>query len=359
MNMRVQKSSTLLSAACVFALIMTCVGNLAVGPGTGSETTNGFLAVVRYQDGSPASGAIVKVRPSDFLKGVSPALFGNTASAMVDAVTDSLGCFSIRDIELGDYVIEVIDSSESEGVLLRARATADSIVDFGVRFLDPLGRIRGTLDYSGVPDTSAVYLQIYGIDRIDQVDVSTGRFAADGMAGGAYTVRLFTPAPSFLPKVIENVVVAPRVGTVLDTVTLTPVSDWRCSRRVYLNTTASGADIAVTIKKFPVLIRLTNENFDFISARPGGADIRFVKTDNASLPHHIERWDVVAGPRGDLGEGRYRARQQQRAVFHHALGQSRCRERGQQRSGVRYRHGIRGRVAYERGGQQRRRRCVR
>jgi hypothetical protein len=285
----------MLSSVCACILIMTCVGNLTVGPGTGSETTNGFLAVIRYQDGSPASGATVKIRPSDFLKGVSPALSGIAASAVVDAVTDSSGRFSIRDVELDDYVIEVIDSSGSEGALLRARAIADSVVDFGVQFLDPLGRISGTLDYSGLPDTAAVYLQIYGIDRIDQVDLSTGRFTVDGMAAGAYSVRLFTPAASYLPDIIENVAVTPRVRTVLDTVTLTPVSDWCCSRRVYLNTTASGADVAVTIKKFPVLIRLTNENFDFISARPGGADIRFVKSDNSSLPYQIERWDRVAG----------------------------------------------------------------
>jgi biopolymer transport protein ExbB len=46
---------------------------------------------------------------------------------------------------------------------------------------------------------------------------------------------------------------------------------------------------------FPVLIRLNAGNFNFSEAREGGADLMFAKSDNAALPHEIERWDPAAG----------------------------------------------------------------
>ncbi|MBN2036742.1 MAG: DUF2341 domain-containing protein, partial [Chitinispirillaceae bacterium] len=70
---------------------------------------------------------------------------------------------------------------------------------------------------------------------------------------------------------------------------------WQHARALILNTSVTGADIAADVENFPVLIRLTSGKFDFSQAKSNGADLRFTKPDNTTLPHEIERWDPVAG----------------------------------------------------------------
>ncbi|MBN1308523.1 MAG: DUF2341 domain-containing protein [Chitinispirillaceae bacterium] len=68
-------------------------------------------------------------------------------------------------------------------------------------------------------------------------------------------------------------------------------ADWPCSSSIYLNTSATGADVSGNVTGFPLLIRLTKKNFDFFpQTLPGGADIRFAKTDGTHLSYAIERW---------------------------------------------------------------------
>jgi autotransporter-associated beta strand protein len=66
---------------------------------------------------------------------------------------------------------------------------------------------------------------------------------------------------------------------------------WNYSQPVHLNTTAGGANIPGNVLKFPILVRLHPGNFQFFSqTQPGGADIRFAKTDGTHLLFEIERW---------------------------------------------------------------------
>jgi hypothetical protein len=95
---------------------------------------------------------------------------------------------------------------------------------------------------------------------------------------------------SDVSKVIRyNVLVIPG-----DTVTIAQ-PDWTYSKRIHLNTSASGANVAGSVYNFPVLIRLTAAAFNFTQAKTNGADIRFSKQDNTPLPCEIERWDPVNG----------------------------------------------------------------
>jgi hypothetical protein len=78
---------------------------------------------------------------------------------------------------------------------------------------------------------------------------------------------------------------------------------WSSHKKIYLNTTASGAGVNGTVTNFPVLVRLNPSNFSgFGSTQPLGADIRFSGSNYAShLPFEIERWVDVAG-NGDTAE---------------------------------------------------------
>jgi hypothetical protein len=62
------------------------------------------------------------------------------------------------------------------------------------------------------------------------------------------------------------------------------------TKRLYLNTTAAGANVAGNVFGFPVLVRLTNSNFNFSQAQSNGSDIRFAKANGAPCAYEIERW---------------------------------------------------------------------
>jgi autotransporter-associated beta strand protein len=68
-------------------------------------------------------------------------------------------------------------------------------------------------------------------------------------------------------------------------------NDWGYSQSILLNTTSTGANVSGNVLNFPVLLRLNPGNFDgFANTQPGGADIRFAKTNGAKLSYEIERW---------------------------------------------------------------------
>jgi hypothetical protein len=70
---------------------------------------------------------------------------------------------------------------------------------------------------------------------------------------------------------------------------------WSKSRKIRLNTTASGAGVAVDVKGFPALVRLDTSVFRFGEAHASGRDIRFTDPDGSFLKHHVERWDALRG----------------------------------------------------------------
>ena len=71
---------------------------------------------------------------------------------------------------------------------------------------------------------------------------------------------------------------------------------WKYSKQLYLNTTATGADVSGTVTDFPVLVRLNSGTFNFAEAKVNGDDIRFTKSDGLTpLLYEVEQWDATAG----------------------------------------------------------------
>ena len=61
------------------------------------------------------------------------------------------------------------------------------------------------------------------------------------------------------------------------------------ARRLWLNTAATGADIADGVADFPLLVRLTAATFSFAAADSGG--LVFETSMGTPLPYEVERWD--------------------------------------------------------------------
>lgn len=72
---------------------------------------------------------------------------------------------------------------------------------------------------------------------------------------------------------------------------------WKHSGSVYVLTTPDGADLpaSVSVEKFPLLVRLHRDYFDFTQAKAGGEDFRFATAKGEPLAYQIEEWDAVNG----------------------------------------------------------------
>ncbi len=72
-------------------------------------------------------------------------------------------------------------------------------------------------------------------------------------------------------------------------------SAWSFRKKITLDTSAAGADIAASLTDLPVLVRLHTGNFSyFADAKPDGSDLRFIAGDDKTpLKFHIERYDTA------------------------------------------------------------------
>ncbi len=260
--------------------------------GATSETTNGFVAVVRSMSGTPVSHALVRLRPEGYLSDTAEASIQYDSASIIDTVTDTSGRFRITGIDTGNYSIEIQDGT-GEGALLRGVALKDSIIDCGIAVVTPSGGVRGNINGGSVAENIEVYVRVYGMERMARADPASGAFVLRNMPEGDHTIYFIASSAAYQPKRLHASVVSDSVNDV-GKVSLFQFADWHYSMVLGLNTTASGADVSGDVYAFPVLVRCTSGNFNFSQAQPNGEDIRFTRSDSTPLPFEIERWDAAA-----------------------------------------------------------------
>jgi hypothetical protein len=312
-------------ASAALAILPQCTESptqSAQGGGGGSEAV-ALVGSFEYPDHRPAINANVRLRPRLFLSDtagaaaapppvtsgapVAPAsaassLAAVSAGTVFDVTTDSTGAFRIDSVKRGDYYLEVRDSA-SGGLLIPCTLTGDSgEVRLEAAALQPTGAVTGAIV---APEGFAgrTYVQVYGLDRQVKTDSATGRFRMDGLPQGTYTLRAVYSAPAVDPREIDSVTV-PEDTIDIGAVRLASFENenyaaWPHSKRIYLNTTASGANVAGSVDDVPVLIRLDKDNFDFASSPGRGRDVRFSDSKGKRLRYEVERWDS-AGASAEL-----------------------------------------------------------
>lgn len=69
--------------------------------------------------------------------------------------------------------------------------------------------------------------------------------------------------------------------------------EWSYRKEIAINAGEGGVILEQDLEDFPVLVRLSAENFTFLEAKFDGADLRFVGADGKTLlRHYIESYDV-------------------------------------------------------------------
>ena len=176
---------------------------------------------------------------------------------MFETVTDDSGRFVIDSVEAGEYRIEVNDG-ESAAVLIDVDVGDDeTTVDAGTATLAPYAAIRGVVGESATRNPqSALFVQVYGLERLAAVN-DDGSWAVTDLPAGTFTLRLTSADSSIAPVEIDSVEALPG-----GTVEVPVMPGWAYSKRLYLNTTASGADVSEDVYGFPLLVQLDASYFD-------------------------------------------------------------------------------------------------
>lgn len=272
----------LCSILCFITLLLTmfsCGTNSVAGGSSSTDNGKVFGQIIR-ENGDAALNTQVKLYKSDN----DP--FRDSTIVIIDT-TNEQGEYEFTYISSGAYTVEAVD------ITYRTRALVQSVI----------------VDSSNVNPTDAV-LSKTGTITIKIPDQNSGTESYVYIPGTSYFTKVnnnsaildSVPAGSITKLIYKNTLDSSENHTVNSNITVVSgnsviVMDyfrWDYSRQIVLNTSKTGAGIQSTVTNFPVLIRLSENNFNFSQSRPDGSDIRFKKSNGSPLSYEIERWDTAA-----------------------------------------------------------------
>jgi len=173
-----------LSTALALLLSSCSSDPVSSGAGGGIETTNGFAAVFRNPDGTPASYTKVRIRPTDYL--ADDISLPN--EYVIDTETDSIGSVTVLALPPRNYTIEVLGDSGLGAVLHETVVgDRDSIHSLGVIELRPTGRIEGSVQMKNISLSVELSARMYGLQRVVAIG-SNGRYAFENVAPQTYQI---------------------------------------------------------------------------------------------------------------------------------------------------------------------------
>jgi hypothetical protein len=269
----------LLIVACLFVFYCQCTQPYAGGS---SQQGNGkIVGCVVLLDGSPAKKVTIRICPVDFLK---KPLSDHKDNSVVQSTTDNNGRFALNGLLPGSYAIEVNDLSSVAVMSKTSINEVDSTSDLGTLCLKPYARISGSISRLSSGSSTANLVQIKGLDRYAQLN-DDGSFVFNDLPEGRFELRVVSGDSTIPTQIVSGIKTRSECSE-----SIVVPSGWRYGHRFTLNTTATGADISERVTHFPLLVRLTQDNFDFSQASSDGSDIRFIGKGSTFLSHEIESW---------------------------------------------------------------------
>jgi hypothetical protein len=264
------------------ALISRCERSPVADGGTDLPNTRTIEGALVTSDGKPATHARVLL-----LEASHNCVVDSTYASWLADTTDEGGMYHFSLADTGEYTITAVQLDErTRAIICSVHVVSDTVrVDTAtmqipgtimVALPDGFDSARG---YVYIPGTTIAATSIGngGSAELDSVPAGTIPSVNYGASdiGGVTSIRYDIP-------------VAP------GTTTTVRYPFWNYAEPIVLNTTSTGAAVSGNITGFPVLIRLSEDNFTFAQAHPAGSDLRFAKNDGTPLAHEIERWDPVA-----------------------------------------------------------------
>jgi hypothetical protein len=274
---------TIILFLTIAALGWWCVSCSVKQLAGGTDTETGGTKVtgsIRTPDFKPAANTLVTLFP----EGYNPAADAPLQNFLSDT-TDADGLYTVRVQAKGKYNLQALGLVTRTRLLVYGLECGDSPVAAPSCTLAAPGAIRAPL-----PDT---------VDTVNGYCYIPGTGIFVGLRGKARAVIIDSVPAGVVPALRYGSLISSSSTVIASAIAVfsgdTAMAYRRYSKRIILNTSASGADVRAGVVDFPVLVRLTGENFDFSTAGPDGADLWFAKSDSAPLPSEIERWNAAAG----------------------------------------------------------------
>lgn len=324
----------------ILALCVCCAVSLfkcasIQSAGDTSQTGNTYVLGRAFDGNSqPAANTEITAIPADYNPVVD-----HSQSGIFKDTTGADGSYAVRASKGIEYNIQAISIVNRTRFLISSIKTSAETTFVSDDTLKKTGTVVVT-SLSGV-DSAKGYLYIPGTFAYTPLAGANGSIVLDSVPAGVDLSVFYTSTgSSALPQQIrDSVTVAPG-----GTATVTYIA-WKYSKKLVLNTTASGAGISGTVTNFPVLVRLVQADFDFSRSNATGSDLRFTKPDGTPLSYQIDTWDSANGTGRGMGEGRHDLRQQRDAINNNVLRKSVGGKPIQRRGRVRHREWLRRRMA--------------
>jgi hypothetical protein len=282
--MRLIKTILLFLSGCALLAALSCSSPVVSGGG-GTEWEAKISGQVRDSSGVPLANARVLLLPSMYNPVSEPAI----PDSLTDT-TDNSGHYSIAVTDTGRYSIEVADIDKGYRALVPGVKVSR---DDTVLVHNAVARLPGVISVtlpSNIDSTNG-YFYIPGTTMYALLGNAGGTVVLDSVpAGVSLSIYYAVRGSSALPQPVrDSVIVAP--GGIMNV----EYVGWIFSKKLVLNTTASGANVTSDLLNFPILVRLTDSSFNFAKAKSAGVDVRFTKSDGTPLPYEIETWDSASG----------------------------------------------------------------
>lgn len=279
----------LLIAILVCTILFSCSHSPTEVAGGSTTTPNEkmILGYVNFQGGAPAARTIVQLIPSSYCA------FGDgNQLALPTDTTDESGAYSFAHVTTGSYNIQAIHIDTRVRSLITNIIMNTDTSHVSPAILEQAGNLLVIFSDSFNPVSGYVYIP--GTTIAKYFDGVQDSLVLDSVPAGIIPGVYYSTVDTSENTVLRNNVPVSSGDTVIVT---NPM--WKYSRKLFLNTTKEGAAVSENVTNFPVLIRLTHDNFTFNQAQIQGRDLRFENSDNTPLPYEIERWDV-SGEKADI-----------------------------------------------------------
>jgi hypothetical protein len=278
MNSTYRKRSTLPTVCALTALLFLSCSLAPFGGGTEGGNVGGVFI---NDDGSASAKVSVLLIPSDYNPG---AVHQN--NPVVTSVTASDGSYSFDHAPQGNFSIEAIDSASGRQSLVIGVTVSGSDIRIPLDTLRIPGAVKVFLPLTADPAKGYVYVP--GTTAYAPLAGENGYAVVTGLPSKTLPTICYATLSDPTPIVLRH-----NVHVVSGDTAVVANTEWKYARRLRLNTTATGAGVTRNVTGFPLIVRLTADNFNFSQPKADGSDIRFARSDTVRLPYEIERWDAA------------------------------------------------------------------